>query len=120
VAALGILNTLWASVLERQREIGILRSLGASRGQVFRVILQEAGLLGLLAELLAVVIGLGLALVLIHVINKQSFGWTILFAFPASILVTSTALVLLTSLAAGFLPGLYASRLSIADAVKYE
>ncbi|MGH7432363.1 MAG: FtsX-like permease family protein [Candidatus Methylomirabilales bacterium] len=120
VAALGILNVLWASVLERQREIGILRSVGASRGQIFRVVLQEAGLLGLLAEILGVIIGLFLALVLIHVINKQSFGWSILFAFPPTILVTSAGLVLLTSLLAGFLPALYASRVNIADAVKYE
>lgn len=120
VAALGILNVLWASVLERQREIGILRSVGASRGQVFRVVLQEAGLLGLLAEVLGIVIGFFLALVLIHVINKQSFGWSILFSFPPTVLITSAGLVLLTSLLAGLLPALYASRISIADAVKYE
>ncbi|MEE9521791.1 MAG: FtsX-like permease family protein [candidate division NC10 bacterium] len=120
VAALGILNALWASVLERQREIGILRSVGASRAQVFRVILQEAGLLGLLAEILGLVIGLFLALVLIHVINKQSFGWSILFFFPPTILATSAGLVLVTSLLAGFLPALYASRIEVADAIKYE
>lgn len=120
VAALGILNALWASVLERQREIGILRSVGASRGQVFRVILQEAGLLGLLAEILGVVIGLFLALVLIHVINKQSFGWSLLFSFPPNILTTSAGLVLLTSLLAGFLPAWHASRVDVADAIKYE
>jgi putative ABC transport system permease protein len=120
VAALGILNALWASVLERQREIGILRSVGASRGQIFRVILQEASLLGVLAEIMGVVIGLFLALVLIHVINKQSFGWSILFYFPPAVLLTSFVLVLLTSLLAGFLPALHASRLNIADAIKYE
>jgi putative ABC transport system permease protein len=120
VAALGILNALWASVLERQREIGILRSVGASRAQVFRMILQEAGLLGLLAEILGVVIGFFLALVLIHVINKQSFGWSLLFSFPPHVLVTSAGLVLLTSLLAGFLPALQASRLDVAEAIKYE
>jgi putative ABC transport system permease protein len=120
VAALGILNALWSSVLERQREIGILRSVGASRPQVFRLILQEAGLLGLLAEILGVVIGLLLAIVLIHVINKQSFGWSILFFFPPTVLVTSAGLVLLASLVSGFLPALHASRLDIAEAIKYE
>lgn len=120
VAALGILNALWASVLERQREIGILRSVGASRAQVFRLILEEAGLLGLLAEILGVIIGLFLALVLIHVINKQSFGWSILFFFPPSVLVTSAGLVLLASLLSGFLPALHAARLNVADAIKYE
>ncbi|MFQ5880944.1 MAG: FtsX-like permease family protein [Candidatus Methylomirabilales bacterium] len=120
VAALGILNTLWASVFERQREIGILRSLGASRAQVFRMVVQEAGLLGLLAEILGAVVGFFLALILIHVINKQSFGWSLLFSFPPTILVTSLMLVLATSLLAGSLPALRASRLDIADAITYE
>ncbi|MFQ5847646.1 MAG: FtsX-like permease family protein [Candidatus Methylomirabilales bacterium] len=120
VAALGILNALWASVLERQREIGILRSVGAPPAQVLRVILQEAGLLGLLAEILGLVIGLFLALVLIHVINKQSFGWSLLFAFPPSILVTSAGLVVVTSLLAGLLPALYASRIDVVEAIRYE
>lgn len=120
VAAFGIVNTLWASVLERQREIGILRSVGASRGQVFRIVLQEAGLLGLLAELLGAVIGLFLSLVLIHVINKQSFGWSILFSFPPSILLSSLLLVLATALLAGYLPALRASRLSVVDAIRHE
>lgn len=120
VAALGIFNALWASVLERQREIGILRSLGASRAQVFRVTLQEAGLLGVLAEIMGLVIGLFLALILIHVINKQSFGWSLLFAFPPSVLLTSGGLVLLASLLAGLFPALHASRIEIAEAIKYE
>lgn len=120
VAAFGIFNALWASVLERQREIGILRSLGASRAQVFRVILQEAGLLGLLAEIMGLVIGLFLALILIHVINKQSFGWSLLFVFPPSVLLTSGGLVLLASLLAGLFPALYASRIEIAEAITYE
>ncbi|MFQ5657448.1 MAG: FtsX-like permease family protein [Candidatus Methylomirabilales bacterium] len=120
VAALGIFNSLWASVLERQREIGILRSVGATRRQIFRLILQEAGLLGLLSEILGVVIGLFLALILIHVINKQSFGWSLLFYFSPTILLTSFLLVIVTSLLAGSLAAWRASRLNVAEVITYE
>jgi putative ABC transport system permease protein len=120
VAALGILNTLIASVLERYREIGILRSLGFTRGGIQRIILCEAACMGMLANLLGALAGLALSLILIYVINKQSFGWTIQFTFPARLMVEYAVLTFLASLAAGYFPAWRASRLPIAEAVRYE
>jgi putative ABC transport system permease protein len=120
VAALGVLTTLAASVLERTREIGILRSLGVTRGGLARAVLTEAGLLGILANALGTLAGLGLSLILIHVINKQSFGWTIQFAFPGRMIFQYAVLTVWVSLLAGFFPAWRASRLPIAEAVRYE
>ena len=120
VAALSVLNTLLASVLERTREIGILRSVGFTRGAVMRTILCEATFMGVLANLLGALTGLGLSLILIYVINKQSFGWTIQFTFPARLIVEYALLTLSVSLAAGSFPAWRASRLPIAEAVRYE
>jgi putative ABC transport system permease protein len=120
IATLGILNTLVASVLERTREIGILRSVGFTRGRIQRTILCEAGFMGVLANLLGSLAGLALSLILIYVINKQSFGWTIQFGFPARLMAEYAALTLGASLAAGCLPAWRASRLPIAEAVRYE
>ncbi|MBI3084272.1 MAG: ABC transporter permease [candidate division NC10 bacterium] len=120
VAALGILNTLIASVLERTREIGILRSVGITRGGVLRTILCEAAFMGTLANVLGAAAGLLLSLILIYVINKQSFGWTIQFTFPARLIVEYGILTLVASLAAGCFPAWRASRLPIAEAVRYE
>jgi putative ABC transport system permease protein len=120
VAALGILNALVASVLERTREIGILRSVGFTRGNLQRAILCEAACMGTLANLLGALAGVALSLILIHVINKQSFGWTIQFTFPARLVVEYAVLTLLASLAAGAFPAWRASRLAIAEAVRYE
>jgi putative ABC transport system permease protein len=120
VAALGILTTLAASVLERTREIGILRSLGVPRAGLARTVLAEAGLLGILANAVGVLAGLGLSLILIHVINKQSFGWTIQFAFPGYVIAQYALLTVGVSLLAGLLPAWRASRLLIAEAVRYE
>jgi putative ABC transport system permease protein len=120
VAALSVLNTLLASVLERIREIGILRSVGFTRGAVMRTILCEATFMGVLANLLGALTGLGLSLILIYVINKQSFGWTIQFTFPARLIAEYALLTLSVSLAAGSFPAWRASRLPIAEAVRYE
>ncbi len=120
VAALGILNTLIASVLERTREIGILRSVGFTRGGILRLLLCEAGFMGALANLLGGLAGLLLSLILIYVINKQSFGWTIQFTFPARLILEYAVLTLSASLAAGSFPAWRASRLPIAEAVRYE
>ena len=120
VAVLGILNTLVASVLERTREIGVLRSVGFTRGGIRRTVLCEAACIGLLANALGALAGLGLSLILIYVINKQSFGWTIQFSFPARLLAEYALLTLGASLAAGFLPAVRASRIPIAEAVRYE
>ncbi|HYL80957.1 MAG TPA: ABC transporter permease, partial [Candidatus Acidoferrum sp.] len=120
VAALSVLNTLLASVLERTREIGILRSVGFTRGGVMRTILCEATFMGVLANLLGALTGLGLSLILIYVINKQSFGWTIQFSFPAVLIGEYALLTLAASRAAGSFPAWCASRLPIAEAVRYE
>lgn len=120
VAALGVVTTLAASVLERTREIGILRSLGFDRGALAGTVLAEAGWLGVLANVLGVVAGLGLSLILIHVINKQSFGWSIQFAFPGRLILQYAALTVVVSLLAGLFPAWRASRLPIAEAVRYE
>jgi len=120
VAVLGILNTLLASVLERTRDIGILRSVGVTRAGVMRSVLWEAGFLGVLADLLGTLAGLGLSLILIYVINKQSFGWTIQFALPIRLLVEYGVLTIGASLLAGLFPAWRASRLAIVETVRYE
>ena len=120
VASLGVFTTLGASVLERTREIGILRSLGVNRVGIARTVLAEAGLLGLVANVVGALAGLALSLILIHVINKQSFGWTIQFVFPGRLIVEYAALTVGASVLAGLLPAWHAGRLPIAESVRYE
>jgi putative ABC transport system permease protein len=120
VASLGVLTALGASVLERMREIGILRSLGVNRVGIARTVLAEAGLLGLVANVVGALAGLALSLILIHVINKQSFGWTIQFVFPGRLILDYAALTVGASVLAGLLPAWRACRVPIAEAVRYE
>ena len=120
VAMLGAANSLLALVLDRRREIGLIRYLGAATGQVRRMILMEAGLLGLLAGSLGLVLGMALSAVLIYVVNKQSFGWTIQFHPPVLLLAGALLLVWAVTVLAGVYPARFASRLQPADVIHEE
>jgi putative ABC transport system permease protein len=120
VAMLGAANSLLALVLDRRRELGLLRFLGASPAQVQGMILTEAGLLGGLAILLGLALGLALSLLLIFVVNKQSFGWTIQFHIPAALLGGALLLVWTVTLLAAIYPAIVATRLDPLEAIHEE
>jgi putative ABC transport system permease protein len=120
VAMVGIFLTLTTLVSERERDIGVLRAIGASRGQIQAAMLAESGMIGLLAGLLGVAAGLSLSLVLTFVINKAFFGWTIQLSFPWLSILMTPLWIVLASLAAGWLPALRAARVPIAAAVRSE
>ncbi len=120
VAVMGIAGALLALVIDRRRELGLLRFLGAAAGQVRKQILVEAGLLGLLANFAGLVLGFALSLVLIYVINKQSFGWTIRFHWPVAILLGAISLVYVATVLAGLYPAQVAVQLNPLEAVHEE
>lgn len=120
VAAIGVANTLAALVVERSREIGILKAIGASAHQVRNMTLVQAGIIGVASQVLGSIAGLLLSAILIYVINRVSFGWTIQFEFSGAILAISTLLVMATALAAGIVPANRAARRSVADVVRAE
>ena len=120
VAMLGAANSLLALVLDRRREIGLIRYLGAAAGQMRRMILIEAGLLGFLAGLLGLALGMALSLVLIYVINKQSFGWTIQFHPPSLLLGGALLLVWAVTVLAGVYPARFAAKLQPAEVIHEE
>jgi putative ABC transport system permease protein len=120
VAILGIINSLNGLVIERQRDIGILRSVGGLRAQVQKSILIEAGLIGLFSLFLGLLCGFLLSLLLIYVINKQSFGWTIQFTIPVMRLIEFWAMVMVTSVIAGWIPARRAARLNLVGSLRME
>jgi putative ABC transport system permease protein len=120
VALMGIANTLLSGILERQRELAVLRAIGGTPAQVGRLILWESGLLGLAGTILGLGAGLVLSVLLIEVINKQSFGWTIVL-YPAPwVWLQAAGLALLTTLLAGYGPARRAARLPVAEGLQYE
>jgi putative ABC transport system permease protein len=120
VAVMGVAGALLALVIDRRRELGLLRFLGAASGQVRKLILIEAGLLGLLATFAGVVLGFTLSLILIFVINKQSFGWTIRFHWPVAVLLGALTVVYAATVLAGLYPASVAVRLNTIEVVHEE
>jgi putative ABC transport system permease protein len=120
VAVMGIAGALLALVIDRRRELGLLRFLGAAAGQVRKQILVEAGLLGLLSNFVGLALGFVLSLVLIYVINRQSFGWTIRFHWPVAILLGAISVVYAATVLAGLYPARVAVRLNPLEAVHEE
>ncbi len=120
VAIIGVAGALLTVVIDRRRELGLLRFLGASVSQVRKIIFLEAGLIGLLANIAGLVLGVVLSLLLIFVINKQSFGWTIQLHWPVTVLSAALMLVFLATVLAGFYPARIATRLNPIEVVHEE
>ncbi len=120
VAFIGMLAALMALQLERAREIGVLRTLGLTPRQVWGLVTAETGLMGLLAGVLAVPGGLMLAGILVFVINRRSFGWTMPIDPSPAILVQGVALSVLAAVLAGLYPAWRMARALPADALRDE
>ncbi len=120
VAVLGLFNTLISLIIERRREIGILRFVGAFKGQIKKMILIEAGLLGWIGSLFGLVAGILVSYLLIFVINKQSFGWTIQVFFPYEFIIIATLLFWVIACSAGWYPSKIATQQNPKEAVRAE
>ncbi|HSR51763.1 MAG TPA: ABC transporter permease, partial [Acidobacteriota bacterium] len=110
IAVCGITLTLLILAREGVSELALYRALGASRRQIFGVYLGKGAGMGLLGLLLGSVGGVALAAVLIFVINRDYFGWTIQVYWPWTALAQQAGSILLAALAAAVYPALRASR----------
>ena len=121
VAFLGILSALLAIELERARELSVLRTLGFTPGGLGATLLTQTGLLGLAAGLAAVPIGTALALLLVHVINRRSFGWTMDFVVtPQALWRRAFRWQSIAALLAGIYPAWRASRIELGAALRED
>ena len=120
VAVLGVINTLAALILERKRELALLRVLGMSIAEIRRMLVLESSVLGLTSTAAGLTMGYVLSWILIYVINKQSFGWTIAFHTPVRLIAASLAVTFIASLLAGLVPSRLARRIDLASAMKAE
>lgn len=120
VAFIGVLSALMALQLERARELGVLRANGLTPGQVWHLVTSQTGLMGLAAGLLSIPVGLALAAIMIFVINRRSFGWTIRMEVDPLILLGAMALALGAALLAGIYPAWKMARTSPALALREE
>jgi putative ABC transport system permease protein len=114
------LNTLLLLQIEKQREAGILRALGLTGRQLWRLVMLETGLMGLSAGLLAAPTGYALSLILIFIINQRSFGWTLQQSVDPAAFVQAFFTAVGAALLAGVYPAYRLSRMAAADVIRNE
>jgi putative ABC transport system permease protein len=120
VAFIGVLSALLSLQLERGRELGLLRAIGLTARQLRSLVLLETGLMGAVAGLLALPTGFTLALILIYIINRRSFGWTLQLQVSPGVFLQALALAVIAALLAGVYPALRMSRMLAAEALRGE
>ncbi len=120
IAFVGVFSALMALQFERSRQLGILRAIGMTPGQLAWLISIETGLMGLIAGLFAVPVGFIMAYLLIFVVYLRSFGWTMAFHFDASVIFQGLILAIISALLAGVLPALKMAHTKPADALRTE
>lgn len=120
VAFIGILNALLLLQFEKQREVGILRALGLTGRQLWQLVMVETGLMGFAAGLLALPTGYALAVILVYVINRRSFGWTLQLSVTPQIFLQALAVAVVAALVAGIIPAYKLSRMSAAEVIRNE
>ncbi|MDH3316611.1 MAG: FtsX-like permease family protein, partial [Gammaproteobacteria bacterium] len=120
IAFVGILSALMAIQLELGREFAVLRALGLTRAQLFGIAEAQTGVLGLVAGLLALPLGVLLSLMLVEVINRRSFGWSMSFEVDPALLGNALALSLCAALLAGLYPAYRIATTSPAEVLREE
>jgi len=98
----------------------VLRAVGASRRRVQRIILIEGGLMGVIGGSCGLVAGMFLSIILIFVINRQVFGWTLQMTIPVGFAGVTLLLLVLATVAASVQPARRAARVHLTEAVQYE
>jgi len=118
IGGIGIANTMYTSVLERTKEIGVMKAIGAKNSDILRVFIIESGLLGLVGGIIGVILGLSLAFGVSFAANSY-FGENLLqINFNPVLIFGSIIFSFVIGLAAGVLPAIQASKLNAVEAIR--
>jgi putative ABC transport system permease protein len=120
VAIAGIFLSVTTLVAERERELGVLRAIGASAAQIHRMLMTESALIGAVASVLGIAAGCLLAVVLTWVVNPAFFGWSITLQIPWGAVLATPLWILPAAVLAAWYPAWRAGRRPVAAAVREE
>ncbi len=127
VGAVGITNTMFTSVLEKTREIGIMKAIGAKNSDIMTIFLLNSGLVGLTGGLIGVLLGAGISMILPDILSRGLIpgggggaGGGLKTVLPPALLITAMLGSVLIGMVAGAVPAYNASKLRPVDALRYE
>lgn len=120
VGGIGIMNTMYTAVLERTREIGVMKAIGAQNSDVLGLFLIESGLLGLSGGIIGAIIGAMISKTVEIFANATYGAGTIYSAFPAYLIIGALLFSFVVGAISGLLPARRASKLKPVEALRYE
>jgi putative ABC transport system permease protein len=120
VAFVGILSALMALQLERSKEHAVMRANGMTPGQLWNYVVSQTGIMGLMAGILSIPLGILMAYILVYVINLRSFGWTLQFMISPGLLLQAVGLAIVAALLAGIYPSIKMAKANPADALRND
>lgn len=118
VGGVGIANTMYTSVVERRREIGVMKSIGAKNKDILTIFIIEAGLLGLAGGIIGALIGIGGALGVSSIANQALGGNLFLVSFNFPLLIGAVGFSFFVGILSGIFPAMQASKLNVVDALR--
>ncbi len=118
IGGIGIANTMYTSVLERTKEIGVMKSIGANSKKILFIFLVESGLLGLVGGIVGTVIGLSLAWLVTAVATRALGGFVFTIKVSWPLLFLAIAFSLIVGIVSGIIPAIQASRLHPVEALR--
>lgn len=120
VAGIGILSALVAIQMDRAREFAVLRASGLTRGGLSRLMMLEGGIMGTASAVMAMPLGVLMAAVLVFIINKRSFGWSMQFTLPWEQFLATLVLGLLAGALAALYPAWRMNRRPLISDLRHE
>ncbi len=120
VGALGLMGTMSTNVLERTREIGVMRAIGASDGAVLRIVVVEGVMIGMISWLIGAALAFPIGAGLSTAVGQVLFSTPLPYVFSVSGVVTWFVIVAILAGVASFLPAWNASRLTVREVLAYE
>jgi putative ABC transport system permease protein len=120
VGGIGIMNTMYTSVLERTREIGIMKAVGAKNQDIFLIFLIESGLLGLVGGAIGILLGVGIGKGVEYIATVQLGTPYLTAVFGLPLILGALTFSFVVGAASGVLPAMQAAKLKPADALRYE
>ncbi len=120
VAFMGVLSALMALQFERAKELAVLRANGMTPAQLWNYVITQTGVMGIMAAVLSVPLGILMAYVLVYVINLRSFGWTLQFMISGEILLQAMVLAVVAAILAGIYPSWKMAQANPAEALRNE
>lgn len=120
VGGIGIMNTMFTAVLERTREIAVMKAIGAQNQDILRIFLIESGMLGLAGGVVGVLIGAGISKGVEVMVNSAFGAGTLHAIYPVYLIAGTLAFSTIVGMVSGYLPARRASRLQPADNLRYE